>query len=48
MPKNLKSSIFVESTFVLPYGEDEEGLSIKYKVFSTDGGLMPSFVKYDE
>jgi len=47
-PKNLKASILVENTFDLPLADDEEGLSLKYKVGMQDGSAMPLFIKYNE
>jgi hypothetical protein len=41
LPKNLKSSVFTQSNFLMPFGEDEEGLKVKYKVKNADERPLP-------
>ncbi len=42
LPKDLKAVINTQMIFDLPEGEDEEGLTISYKVINADGeGPLP-------
>ena len=49
LPKDLNAVIDIQKTCDLPQGEDDEGLSIQYKLKTAENkGPLPSFMKYNQ